>query len=611
MGRYQIEFGPMGLRGLCQKGESLLACGQHLGLELAGDCGGKGKCKACKVQVIAGEVSSPTSIEHEVFSSQDLENGWRLACQTYPRSDCRLIVPKETLAGPQRLQVEGLDIKVDIKAPVRAYDVELQPSSLSNPRADCENLLEEIRGAGNGACKFIDIEVIRHLSTELRTWNRRCRAHVRDREVVAISPSGTRELGMAVDLGSTKIAGYLVDLRSGRTLAAKGIVNPQISYGADIISRINYAITSPGGQGDLQEAVLGSINGLIADLCAEVGSETREIVEAVIVGNTAMHHLLLGLPVQQLVRSPFLPAVSGELNVKARDVGLEIAPGAYVHIPPNIAGFVGADHVAMLIATSHEWEHENVIALDIGTNTEISLIADGKIYAISCASGPAFEGYHIKDGLRATEGAIEKIDISDNVLHYQTIGEKPPTGICGSGILDAVAQLYLSGVLDRNGKMKLDSHPRVRRNGGQTEFVVVAEEERNGLPAISITQRDVREIQLAKAAIHAGIYLLFDKKGMSEKDIDKIIIAGAFGTYIDISNSITIGMLPSMPLDKFYQVGNAAGIGAKLALVSTSKRVEARQMMSRVRYIELASLAGFSRVFIESCYLEPYRISLE
>jgi len=177
MGRYQIEFGPMGLRGLCQKGESLLACGQHLGLELAGDCGGKGKCKACKVQVIAGEVSSPTSIEHEVFSSQDLENGWRLACQTYPRSDCRLIVPKETLAGPQRLQVEGLDIKVDIKAPVRAYDVELQPSSLSNSRADCESLLEEIRRAGNGACKFIDIEVIRHLSTELRTWRQRSRCH--------------------------------------------------------------------------------------------------------------------------------------------------------------------------------------------------------------------------------------------------------------------------------------------------------------------------------------------------------------------------------------------------------------------------------------------------
>ena len=604
-----IEFEPLGLRAPCLSGESILDCARRSGLELAGICGGAGKCKTCKVQVITGKVSEPAPTEHEIFSRPDLEKGWRLACQTYPKGDCRVNVPQESLTAPQRLQIEGLEMDIAIDPPVRCCDVELPSPALCDPCPDAENLLEKINQTSNLGCRLIDIEVIRELSAQLRAWNWHCRAHVRNREVVAISPADTRPLGMAVDLGSTKIAGYLLDLNNGETLAARGIMNPQIKFGEDIVSRINYAIESSANKSRMHEVIVEGLNTLAADLCGDVGSRVNGIVEGVIVGNTAMHHLLLGLPVRQLVNSPFVPAVSSDLNIKARDIGLDIAPGAYVHILPNIAGFVGADHVAMLIATANEWAHKNVIALDIGTNTEISLIARGEISSVSCASGPAFEGYHIKNGIRATQGAIEKIRIESDEIHYQTLGETPPIGICGSGILDAVAQLVQIGVLDRNGRMRPESHPCLRKNGSQTEFVLVSEDERNGLPAITLTQKDVREIQLAKAAIHTGISILVETAGISEYDIDKIIIAGAFGSYIDISNAMVIGMLPSLPLDHFHQVGNAAGMGAKLALLSTSKRTEARHVSSRVKYIELAGSGGFSDTFIQACYLEPYQLT--
>jgi uncharacterized 2Fe-2S/4Fe-4S cluster protein (DUF4445 family) len=411
-----------------------------------------------------------------------------------------------------------------------------------------------------------------------------------------------------VDLGSTKIAGYLVDLENGKTLAEKGIMNPQISYGEDIISRINYAIKSPTGIQKKQEVVEEALNMMVDDLCDEVGLTKKDIIEAVIVGNTAMHHLLLNIPVRQLAYSPFVPTIREGMDIKARDIGLEIAPGAYIHILPNIAGYVGADHTAMLIATAGEWDYDNnVLALDIGTNTEISLIIKGEITTVSCASGPAFEGYQIKDGVRATKGAIERISITGAKVRYHTIDDAQPIGICGSGIIDTVAQLFLSGVLNRSGRMIMDSHPRIRRNGRKPEFVLVTEEELKGHPAITFSQKDVREIQLGKAAIQAGIQILLEERNISIQEIDKVIIAGAFGSYIDISNSIAIGIFPPLPLGRFRQVGNAAGVGAKLALLSMIKRAVAQDLYSRVKYLELASHPFFAKAFGQACYLEPYQ----
>jgi uncharacterized 2Fe-2S/4Fe-4S cluster protein (DUF4445 family) len=325
------------------------------------------------------------------------------------------------------------------------------------------------------------------------------------------------------------------------------------------------------------------------------------------VGNTVMHHLFLRLPVKQLAISPFVPAVSQALEVKAEELGLNIAPGAYVHLLPNIAGFVGADHVAMLLATDAWQTKETTMALDIGTNTEVSLIYKGKITATSCASGPAFEGGHIKYGMRAATGAIERLRIDGGKIQYQTIDGASPVGICGSGILDALAQLYVAKIIDEGGRI-IDHRPRVRAYKGQHEFVLVSKEERKGKPAITITQNDVRELQLAKAAIRTGIQILLETSGCAEDDIKQVMIAGAFGNYIDVASAVVIGMLPPLPLKRFRQVGNAAGMGAKLALISLKSRTDAQAIASRVTYIELASSPSFQPTFMQASYLGRYRI---
>jgi len=552
MTAYTIDFEPVGRRGKCQKNESILTCARRLGIGLSNICG-------------------------EAFTSQELKEGWRLACQTYPISNVKLTVPVESMTTSQRVQVEGLEIAVHPEPPIRAYHLQIATLSLSAPHADADRLLETLNQQYKLPAGRIDIDVLRILSAQLRSWNWECKAIVRNDEVIALLPRSSHRLGLAIDLGTTKIAGYLVDLSDGRTLAAKGIMNPQISYGEDIISRVTNVVQSPDKGASIRKLTAEALNQLAVELCTEANADTEEIVEAVVVGNTAMHHLFLGLPVKQLALSPFVPAVSSALELKARDLGLHIAPGAYVHLLPNIAGFVGSDHVAMLLATEVRQAEGPIVALDIGTNTEISLVKNGQISTVSAASGPAFEGGHIKDGMRAAAGAIERLRITDDSIQYQTIDQAPPIGICGSGILDALSLL-------------------------------VTEEERGGQPAITITQHDVRELQLAKAAIRTGIQVLTEASGCSEDEIKQVIIAGAFGTYIDVASAVSIGMLPSLPLNRFRQVGNAAGMGAKLTLISLSKRAEAKTIASRVNYIELASALNFEQTFIQATYLGQYRI---
>jgi uncharacterized 2Fe-2S/4Fe-4S cluster protein (DUF4445 family) len=559
------------------------------------------------VKILSGTVSKTTPNEHEAFTSQELKEGWRLACQTYPTSAVKLMVPAGSMTTPQRLQVEGLEIRVSPEPVVRAYRLQLAAPSLSAPQADADRLLQALNQRHKLHCRSIDIDVLRTFSDQLRSGDWKCQAIVRNDEVIALLPPLSHQLGLAIDLGTTKIAGYLVDLSSGRTLAAKGVMNPQISYGEDIISRINRVVKSPDEGMQLQKLAVDAINRLCADLCAEVSANTEEIVEAVVVGNTAMHHLFLNLPVKQLAFSPFVPAISRALEVKARDLGSGIAPGAYVHLLPNIAGFVGADHVAMLLATEAREAEGPIVALDIGTNTEISLVNNGEINTVSCASGPAFEGGHIKYGMRAATGAIERLRITNDIIQYQTINGVPPIGICGSGILDALSQLYLAKVIDERGRI-MNNHPRVRNYKGQREFVLVSKEERGGQPAITITGHDVRELQLAKAAIRSGIQALLEACGCAEEDIKQVIIAGAFGTYIDVASAVAIGMLPPLPLNRFRQAGNAAGMGAKLALISLRQRAEAQAIASKVKYIELASIPNFQPIFIQASYLGRYRI---
>lgn len=592
----------------------MLDAARALGVDLVSLCGGTGTCARCCVQILNGEVSEPTPSELEHLTSEEIAQGYRLACCTTVDKDCKARVPPESLSSPQRIQIEGEELPVGTDPLIHAYQVSLRPPTLDDLNSDARRLFNalarqhEIKGA------LIDIGVLRQISHSLRkhtdpaTGNWRVQIVVRDREIIGILEPDVTPLGVAIDLGSTKIAVYLLNLDTGQTLASHGLMNPQIAYGEDIIARVSYAGRGEANATTLRDLVAEDLNDTIAKMCAQVDADPSHISDTVVVGNTAMHHIFLGLPLKQLARAPYIPAVSSALDLKARDLGLELMPGGYVHLLPNIAGYVGADHVAMLLATMVEGQPGTTLAIDIGTNTEICLRHDDKLTSTSCPSGPAFEGAHIKHGMRAASGAIEHLRFFEDNIEYQTIGGVRPVGLCGSGILDAMAQLYLAGVLDKQGRMR--DHPRVRTVGDVREFILVDEHdlssEKDGketVHMITFSQADVRELQLAKGAMWAGIKLLLQAEGIRTEEIDRVIVAGAFGTYIDIASAITIGMLPDLPLDRFHQVGNAAGMGAKLALISRTKREEARALAERTGYLELAAHQQFHKTFAQSLYI--------
>lgn len=592
---FTIAFEPVGRRGEFSGEQSLLDCARQLNVDLVSICGGSGVCGRCKVQVIAGSVSEQSEDEKAKLTEGELLQNYRLACRAFPRSDVTVHIPPESLTAPQRTQVEGLDLQIEPEPMIRCLEARLTPPSLEIPQSDDHSLWAALSAQQGVPAGTIDFKVQQTLSTQLRKTDWNVRVGMRGHEIVALGAPSARWLGLAADIGTTKIAVYLVDLESGKTLASQGLMNPQISYGEDVIARIAAAEKSPETSAKLQALLVESLNETAESLCSQILADPSDIADSVIVGNTAIHHLFLRLPVRQLGMSPYVPAMKAAIDIKARDIGLHFAPGAYVHLLPNVAGFVGADHVAMLLATGMDEVAQTAIAVDIGTNTEICLNHGGRMKSVSCASGPAFEGAHIKFGMRAAPGAIEHVRLSEGILDIQTIGDKSPVGICGSGLLDVVAQLRLNNILDGTGRM--GRHPLVRDSNRGMEFVLV---DRPGAEAITVSQKDVRELQLAKAAIRLGIRALVEAEGLKEDAIERVLLAGAFGTYLDFESAIEVGMLPPLPLDRFRQVGNAAGTGARLALISGSMRARAQRIASRDGYIELGRIPDFSRKFAES-----------
>jgi uncharacterized 2Fe-2S/4Fe-4S cluster protein (DUF4445 family) len=438
----------------------------------------------------------------------------------------------------------------------------------------------------------VDLGAARQLPTALRDGDWSLCAHFREGELIGFSPRGLATLGLAVDLGTTNVAGFLVDLTSGTRLASLGIENPQVAWGADVISRMNHAIQGPQGAAELRQAASTAINALAHDLCFSIGASTADIADVAICGNTAMHHLLLGLPVRQLGRAPFVAAVRDAMDVKARDLDLTACPGAYVHMAPNIGGFVGSDHVTALIATQELWQgRATTLVMDIGTNTEISVIHRGDILSASCPSGPALEGGHISCGMRAAEGAIERVSVADGRIAIGVIGNRQPVGLCGSGVIDAIAALRQAGVLNDGGRI-VGAHADIAEVDGK-RVVVLA-------PGVTFTQHDVRAVQLAKAAIRTGVELLLRDRGLAEGDIGLVVIGGAFGAYIDIGSAIATGLLPALPLDRFKQVGNAAGVGVRQLLASRKARTKARELAQLCRYVELSTRGDFQKTFLHN-----------
>ncbi len=580
---HRVAFLNLNREIACGEDETLFHAARRHGVRVVGACGGRGDCGSCSVRLVRGQA---------LLDGETLVTGgkkWRRACRMKPRRDCEVEIAPRSLAPVARATVEAKDWLGDVDpAPaVRALDVRVAEPSLDDPRGDFERLLEALPGV-----RAIDLAAARALPDILRANRFSARAFVRGATVVGVAPPGRVALGLAIDLGTTNVVGFLIDLTTGERLASLGVENPQVAWGADVVTRLNHAIAGPEGQQELRAAAALGIQSLARDLAAAVGRTEADIFDVAVCGNTAMQHLLLGLPVRQLAHAPYVAAVSGAVDVEARDLGLSLAPCARVYAAPGVGGFVGSDHVATLLATRARWDEGGAtLVMDIGTNTEISFVSGGRILSVSCPSGPALEGGNIACGMRAAEGAIERVRVENGAFVATTIGGGEAVGICGSGVLDAIASALRLGLLDKGG--------RIRANGGG--FVLLA-----GRPAIAlaadvhILQADVRAVQLAKAAIRTGVDLLLELAGVAEQDVDRFVLAGAFGQYVDVASAIAIGLLPPLPLERFAQVGNAAGVGVARMLASTAERARAKEIAARCRYVELSTHPQFQMRFMKN-----------
>lgn len=575
-------------------GSTLLAAAQQHGVRITSACGGRGICKTCVVHFTDGHVPAASDADKRFFSKGKIQKGWRRACQIEPEGNCTVHIPPRARAESARMHVDGADFWIPPEPAVKTIQVCLTAPTFGDGLADADRMIAFINDKSGDSCKKIDAIVLRKLSETLRQHDWNVQAVVRFDEIIAIQAPEARLVGLAVDLGTTNIGVFLIDLYTGATIDSTGIENPQVAYGSNVIARIHAAVKSQRNADEMQRLVVTAINEAASELCKKHRLSTEQIADVVVAANTTMHHLFAGLPVKGLGLAPFAPVVTDGLDIKAGKRGLHTATGAYIHLLPNVAGFVGGDHTAMLLGICADAEERTVIALDIGTNTEISLIHRGELRSLSCPSGPALEGGHISCGMRAATGAIERVSIKDGRVALDIIGDTKPLGVCGSGVLDTVAAFYQSGGINQRGQID-KAYAHANEHDGEACLKLHPDDHN-----LLFTQEDVRSVQLAKGAIRAGIDLLLDTAGLDYRAVDRIVVAGAFGNYVHIESAITIGLFPALPLQRFEQVGNAAGIGAKMALVSLPAREKARAIAARSQYIVQAGSPRFKDLFMRS-----------
>jgi uncharacterized 2Fe-2S/4Fe-4S cluster protein (DUF4445 family) len=529
---------------------------------------------------------------------------WLRACRVQPRSDLVLRIAPRSLAPVVRADVASAGAQATLShAPaVAEATVQCTPPTLSDLAADAERVQDALATQAGIVTDAVDAEAVAALPALLRTHDGRVsvrwRSVGRGRRITGFARQGAPLLGLAVDLGTTNAAAFLLDLAQGRRLASLGLENPQTAWGADLVTRLDAAARSPATAEALRTAVVDSLNALSHDLARAVDAQSDDIADVVVCGNTAMQHLLAGWPVAQLGRAPFVAATRAAAELPARSLGLAVGRGTALYLVPAIGGFIGGDHVAALLATEAHWSQPGTtLVMDIGTNTEISLVhsADGgeaRLWSASCPSGPALEGGHISCGMRAAEGAIERVAVDpDGRLRLQVIGRGAPVGLCGSGVLDALAAFVRAGWIDRRGRIV----NRTAADGRRAIRLAGAEGDR---PALDLEQDDVRAVQLAKSAIRTGTQLLAAEAGIAEEAIDRFVVAGAFGAYLDLDTAVAVGLLPALPRERFVQVGNAAGLGVQQMLASLERRARAEALAKRCQYVELASRADFQKTFL-------------
>jgi uncharacterized 2Fe-2S/4Fe-4S cluster protein (DUF4445 family) len=595
---FEVQFQPLGKRVSIPEGASVLDAARLAGLNINSACGGEGSCGQCQIVLLSGAADPANSDEEFFIPESDRQRGYRLACCLRAQDNLIIHLPKESLITNQRLQVESNLQAISPDPLVHTYLAKIDPPTLEDVRADLNRLKDALEHQYSLRDLQASASVIQEISPVLRNNNWRVNVFIKGKEILGVCSPSQQALGLAVDIGTTKIAATLVDLQSGEDLRSAGIPNPQLSYGEDVISRLNYVVRNKQGGQLMSGLIRQALDELLGELLQQAGAVREQVVEACLVGNTAMTHLLLGYPVRQLATAPYVAASSDATDIPADWLGLGLADGANVHIPPSIGGFIGADHVAMVLASDLDISDKISLGIDIGTNTEISLRLPGSeaLHAVSCASGPAFEGAHIRDGMRAASGAIEKVRISGNNVLSTTIDQVPAVGICGSGILDSVAELYRNGYLNRNSRFQTTRNG-VRIGDQGPEFLLVSADHSGSGRDIVITQKDVNEIVLAKGAIQAGIRILLEATGTQAEAVQEVIVAGAFGSFLNIQNAIGIGLFPLLPNTQYRQVGNAAALGAKWILISKVARERTRQIIRMTRYLELTTYPKFQRQF--------------
>jgi len=632
MKKHKVICQPSGRRGEVEDGKTLLEAAQSLGVDIEALCGNKKVCGKCKVRIEEGyfekdnidsgmaHISQLTDDEKKHIKPED-GPGIRLACSAAVHGDVKVFVPERSRAGKQVVRKAARDLTIALDPAVRKYNVVLAPPTLHDmTTGDYERVLKFLEDDYGLTGLHFDFQVLRSLQDVLREGEWRVTVTVwMGREIIKVEPGFVEAAyGLAVDIGTTTCVGYLTDLSTGRVVNTESMMNPQVPYGEDVMSRITYAMTNDTGLETMHRAIISGLNDIIersvSEICGECPDPGFAIDDLTIVFNTAMHHIFLGLNPIYIGRSPFIPAVQNSLDIKARDIGLKINPAAYIHVLPIEAGFVGADNVGVLIAEEQYKQDEIILVIDIGTNGELLLGNKDRVCSTSCATGPAFEGAQIKFGMRAAPGAIEVVQIDPETQEprYKVIGKTDwhshlekidAKGICGSGIIEVVAEMFKAGIIDKSGRFAKDLEtPRVRNAvDGKPEYVLAWAEETSINADITITQADVRALQLAKGALYAGTKLMMKKLGVEK--LDRVVLAGAFGSHISREASITLGMFPDCPIDMVYAVGNAAGDGARMALLNRDKRKEANDRARWVEFIEIATDPTFEKEFMQAMHI--------
>ena len=632
-----VLFTPSGKRGRFEKGTPILTAARQLGVDLDSVCGGRGICSKCQitpgygefskhgVTVSEGALSDWNSVEQRYKDKRGLIEGRRLGCQATVQGDIVIDVPPESQVHKQVVRKRAEVLDITLNPSTRLYYVEVEEPDMHNPSGDLERLVAALETQWQLKDVHADFNILQQMQPILRKggWTVTCAVHHADEgtdpQIVHLWPGlyeGTI-YGMAVDLGSTTIAAHLCDLRTGEVVASSGLMNPQIRFGEDLMSRVSYAMMNPGGDKEMTRAVRDGMDALFTQISADAEIDKSLIMDAVFVCNPVMHHLFLGIDPFELGQAPFALATSNSLRLFAHQLDINIHPSARVYILPCIAGHVGADAAAVALSEAPDKSDDLVLVVDVGTNAEILLGNKEKVLACSSPTGPAFEGAQISSGQRAAPGAIEKVEIdpitkdprfrvigcelwSDEEGFWEAIKGSGITGICGSGIIEAIAEMRMSGLLDASGLIGSATQTGTDRCvlDGRTHSYVMYDASYNGGPKITVTNPDIRAIQMAKAALYSGARLLMDKFGVDS--VDRVVLAGAFGAHISPKHAMVLGMIPDVPFERVTSAGNAAGSGARIALIDKSQRAAIEHTVRQIEKIETAIEPKFQEHFVNA-----------